>query len=65
MKAYEELVAKLDEIIAANADELIAYSDDVADHPELGEEEFRTSQAIKTLSPRYFPVIQVDHSYIG
>ena len=42
-------------------DVVVPYGFRLTDDQVRGE----LSQAIKALSPRYFPVIQVDHSYIG
>ena len=42
-------------------DVVVPYGFHLTDDQVRGE----LSQAIKALSPRYFPVIQVDHSYIG
>ena len=49
MKTYEEMTVIIDEITERFHDELIAYSDDTHDHPEIGMEEFRTSGNIKKI----------------
>ena len=49
MKKYEEMTAIIDEITEKFQDELIAYSDDLADHPEIGMEEVRACANIKQI----------------
>ena len=49
MKTYEEMTAIIDEITERFHEELIAYSDDLADHPELGLEEVRATGNIKKI----------------
>ena len=49
MKDYKELTAIIDGKIEENKAEVIAYSDDAADHPEIGRQEFRASANIKRI----------------
>ena len=44
MKTYTSLVRKTDEKIGLFHKELITLNDDLADHPEVGGQEYRTSE---------------------
>ncbi len=44
MKDYKTLAARLDAAIEAKAAEAVSLSDDIADHPELGDQEYETSR---------------------
>ncbi|MEY8369716.1 M20 family metallopeptidase [Anaerovoracaceae bacterium 42-11] len=49
MKTYTNLVRKTDEKIGLFHKELITLNDDLADHPEVGGQEYRTSEKMVTL----------------
>ena len=49
MKDYKELTAVIDGKIEEYKEEVIAYSDDAADHPEIGKQEFRATANIKRI----------------
>ena len=46
---YLQIKKQIENTISENLDELIAYSDDLAAHPEISGEEFETSKKIVTL----------------
>lgn len=46
MRDYKKLAAVLDAAIEAKAAAAVALSDDIADHPELGSEEYETSRKL-------------------
>ena len=49
MKTYTSLVRKTDEKIGLFHKELMALSDDLADHPEVGGQEYRTTEKMTAL----------------
>lgn len=68
MNTYENLVKEADEKIGLFHQELAELSDDIADHPEVGTQEFRTSQKMvdllkeKGYTPEY-PYAGVETAY--
>ena len=63
MNMYEEIKAKIDEVIDANHFELAALSDDIADHPEVGSEEYETSRkCVELLRNKGF---EVEYPFLG
>lgn len=70
MREYMQLAAKLDVAIEANSARIIALSDDLADHPEIGEREYETSRKmVEVLSDSNFtveyPFAGLDTAFIG